>query len=110
MARLSKDLIQKDSTIFTLRGKISELNNILSLSEEKERAQLEKLDLLQNQLILLEDENQIQKETSLDEIKKMEIQATKTLEQVEILSKQIDSLQSEIALLNNALESSERDY
>ena len=109
LARLSKDLIQKDSTIFTLRGKISELNNILSLSEEKERAQLEKLDLLQNQLILLEDENQIQKETSLDEIKKMEIQATKTLEQVEILSKQIDSLQSEIALLNNALESSERD-
>ena len=109
LARLSKDLIQKDSTIFTLRGKISELNNILSLSEEKEQAQLEKLDLLQNQLILLEDENQIQKETSLDEIKKMEIQATKTLEQVEILSKQIDSLQSEIALLNNALESSERD-
>ena len=109
LARLSKDLIQKDSTIFTLRGKISELNNILSLSEEKERAQLEKLDLLQNQLILLEDENQIQKETSLDEIKKMEIQATKTLEQVEILSKQIDTLQSEIALLNNALESSERD-
>ena len=109
LARLSKDLIQKDSTIFTLRGKISELNNILSLSEEKELAQLEKLDLLQNQLILLEDENQIQKETSLDEIKKMEIQATKTLEQVEILSKQIDSLQSEIALLNNALESSERD-
>ena len=34
----------------------------------------------------------------------MEIQASKTLEQVEILSNQIDTLQKEIALLNNALE------
>ncbi len=107
LARLNKDLIQKDSTIFNLRGKISELNNVLSLSEDKQKQQLDKLELLQNQIALLEQENQTQKETSLEEIKNMEIQASKTLEQVEILSNQIDTLQKEIALLNSALEASE---
>ncbi len=107
LARLNKDLIQKDSTIFNLRGKISELNNVLSLSEDKQKQQLEKLELLQSQIASLEQENQTQKETSLEEIKNMEIQASKTLEQIEILSNQIDTLQKEIALLNNALEASE---
>ena len=107
LARLNKDLIQKDSTIFNLRGKISELNNVLSLSEDKQKQQLEKLELLQSQIVSLEQENQTQKETSLEDIKNMEIQASKTLEQVEILSNQIDTLQKEIALLNDALEASE---
>ncbi len=107
LARLNKDLLQKDNTIFDLRGKISELNNVLSLSEEKQKQQLEKLELLQNQIVSLEADNQAQKESSLEEIEKMEIQASKTLEQVEILSDQIDTLQKEIALLNNALEASE---
>ena len=107
LARLNKDLIQKDSTIFNLRSKISELNNVLSLSEDKQKQQLEKLELLQNQIVSLEEDNQEQKETSLEEIEKMEIQASKTLEQVEILSNQIDTLQKEIALLNSALEASE---
>ena len=107
LARLNKDLIQKDNTIFNLRGKISELNNVLSLSEDKQKQQLEKLELLQSQIVSLEQENQTQKETSLEEIKNMEIQASKTLEQVEILSNQIDTLQKEIALLNSALEASE---
>ncbi len=107
LARLNQDLIKKDSTIFNLRGKISELNNVLSLSEDKQKKQLENLQLLQNQIALLEEENQIQTETSLEEIKNMEIQASKTLEQVEILSNQIDTLQKEIALLNSALEASE---
>ena len=107
LARLNKDLIQKDSTIFNLRSKISELNNVLSLSEDKQKQQLEKLELLQNQIVSLEEDNQEQKETSLEEIEKMEIQASKTLEQVEILSNQIDTLQKEIALLNSALEANE---
>ncbi len=107
LARLNKDLIQKDSTIFNLRGKISELNNVLSLSEDKQKQQLEKLELLQSQIVSLEQESQTQKETSLEEIRNMEIQASKTLEQVEILSNQIDTLQKEIALLNDALEASE---
>ncbi len=109
LAKLNNDLIQKDSTIFSLRGKISELNNILSLSEDKQQAQLQKLELLQNQITLLEQESQIQKEISLNEIKKMETQSSKTLEQVEILSNQIDTLQQEIVLLNSALDASERD-
>ncbi len=109
LARLNKDLIQKDSTIFNLRGKISELNNVLSLSEDKQKQQLEKLELLQSQIVSLEQESQTQKETSLEEIKNMEIQASKTLEQVEILSNQIDTLQKEIALLNDALEASESE-
>ncbi|MDC3112869.1 OmpA family protein [Pelagibacteraceae bacterium] len=107
LARLNKDLLQKDNTIFNLRGKISELNNVLSLSEEKQKQQLEKLELLQNKIVSLEEENQAQKETSIEEIENMEIQASKTLEQVEILSNQIDTLQKEIALLNSALEASE---
>tara|TARA_B100000073_G_scaffold37302_1_gene27999 strand:- start:698 stop:2548 length:1851 start_codon:yes stop_codon:yes gene_type:complete len=109
LARLNKDLIQKDSTIFNLRGKISELNNILSLSEEKQEAQLQKIEILSSQITTIEQENKIQKETSLEEIKKMEIQASKTLEQVDILSNQIDTLQKEIAVLNSALEASEKD-
>ncbi len=107
LARLNKDLLQKDNTIFNLRGKISELNNVLSLSEEKQKQQLEELELLQNQIVSLAKENQAQKETSLEEIEKMEIQASQTLGQIEILSNQIDTLQKEIALLNNALEASE---
>ena len=109
LANLNKNLLQKDSTIFNLRGKISELNNILSLSEEKQESQLERLELLQNQITLLEQESLAQKEISLEEIKKMETQASKTLEQVEILSNQIDTLQQEIAILNSALEASESD-
>ena len=109
LARLNKDLIQKDSTIFNLRGKILELNNILSLSEEKQEAQLQKIEILSSQITTIEQENKIQKETSLEEIKKMEIQASKTLEQVDILSNQIDTLQKEIAVLNSALEASEKD-
>ena len=77
------------------------------MSEDKQKQQLEKLELLQSQIVSLEQESQTQKETSLEEIKNMEIQASKTLEQVEILSNQIDTLQKEIALLNDALEASE---
>ncbi len=109
LARLNKDLIQKDSTIFSLRGKISELNNILSLSEEKKQQQLEQLDVLGNQITLLEQENLLQKESSMKDIEDMKKQASKTLEQVSILSNQIDTLQQEIAILNSALETSERD-
>ena len=109
LARLNKDLIQKDNTIFSLRGKISELNNILSLSEEKQKIQLDQLDLLENKISLIEKENQIQQDKSLQDIEKMQNQASKTLEQIEILSSQIDILQQEIAVLNSALEASERN-
>ncbi len=109
LARLNKDLIQKDSTIFSLRGKISELNDILSLSEDKQKIQLDQLNILENQIKLLEEDNQIQQESALQEIEKMQKQASKTLEQVEILSAQIDTLQEEISILNSALEANEQN-
>ena len=109
LARLNRDLIQKDSTIFSLRGKISELNDVLSLSEEKQKKQLQELELLENQITIIKKESQIQEEASFKEIEKMQNQALKTLEQVEILSAQIDNLQQEIAILNSALEASERN-
>ena len=109
LARLNRDLIQKDSTIFSLRGKISELNNVLSLSEEKQKKQLQELELLENQITKTKKESKIQEEASFKEIEKMQNQALKTLEQVEILSVQIDNLQQEISILNSALEASERN-
>ena len=109
LARLNRDLIQKDSTIFSLRGKISELNDVLSLSEEKQKKQLQELELLENQITIIKKESKIQEEVSFKEIEKMQNQALKTLEQVEILSAQIDNLQQEIAILNSALEASERN-
>ena len=109
LARLNRDLIQKDSTIFSLRGKISELNDVLSLSEEKQKKQLQELELLENQITIIKKESQIQEEASFKEIEKMQNQTLKTLEQVEILSAQIDNLQQEISILNSALEASERN-
>ena len=69
LARLNKDLIQKDNTIFNLRGKISELNNVLSLSEDKQKQQLEKLELLQNQIVSLEQEIKHKKKRHLKKLK-----------------------------------------
>ncbi len=109
LARLNNNLIQKDNTIFSLRGKISELNSILSLSEERQKKQLEQLELLENEITVLEQDSKTQKETSLNEIKQMQNQASKTLEQINILSSQIDTLQQEIAILNSALEASEKN-
>ncbi len=107
LAKLNVDLLEKDNTIFSLRGKISELNNILSISENKQKVQLSQLDELQSQVTVLKQENETQKETSLEEIEKMQAQSTKTLEQIENLSIEIDILKKEIAVLNNALEASE---
>ena len=39
LAKLNQNLINKDKTIFDLRGKIIELNNVLSISDEKRMEQ-----------------------------------------------------------------------
>ena len=44
------DLIEKDNTIFSLRGKILELNDILSLSEEKQITQQSKILTLEKEI------------------------------------------------------------
>ena len=107
LARLNKDLIQKDSTIFNLRGKISELNNILSLSEEKQAEREIQLSNLKKQILSLEEDTKIKEETSLKEIEKMQVQAEQTLEQINLLSNEIDILKNEISILNSALEANQ---
>ena len=109
LARLNKDLIQKDSTIFNLRGKISELNNILSLSEEKQAEREIQLSNLKKQILSLEEDTKIKEETSLKEIEKMQVQAEQTLEQINLLSNEIDILKNEISILNSALEANQMD-
>ena len=109
LARLNKNLIQKDSTIFNLRGKISELNNILSLSEEKQAEREIQLSNLKKQILSLEEDTKIKEETSLKEIEKMQVQAEQTLEQINLLSNEIDILKNEISILNSALEANQMD-
>ena len=107
LAELNINLIEKDNTIFNLRGKIIELNNILSLSEEKQFAQEKTITSINKSLNILETEKLKVEEQSANTIKKMEMRSDETLKQVSFLSEEIEILKGEIALLNDALESSE---
>ena len=109
LAKLNENLIEKDTTIFSLRGKILELNDILTLSEEKQFAQQSKiLDLSQNLNLLEQEKTVIQDEASAS-IEEMKIKSSETLKQITFLTQEIDILKNEINLLNSALESSEQD-
>ena len=108
LANLNKNLIEKDNTIFSLRGKILELNNILSLSEEKQIAQQSKIFTLEKDISFLSEITESEKQQSLKTIQEMELRSSQTLEQVALLTNEIDILKNEITLLNNALEASEQ--
>ena len=108
LANLNKNLIEKDNTIFSLRGKILELNNILSLSEEKQIAQQSKIFTLEKEISSLSEITESEKQQSLKTIQEMELRSSQTLEQVALLTNEIDILKNEITLLNNALEASEQ--
>ena len=108
LANLNKNLIEKDNTIFSLRGKILELNNILSLSEEKQIAQQSKILTLEKEISSLSEITESEKQQSLKTIKEMKLRSSQTLEQLALLTNEIDILKNEITLLNNALESSEQ--
>ena len=108
LANLNKNLIEKDNTIFSLRGKILELNNILSLSEEKQIAQQSKIFTLEKEISSLSEITELEKQQSLKTIQEMELRSSQTLEQVALLTNEIDILKNEITLLNNALEASEQ--
>ena len=108
LANLNENLIEKDNTIFTLRGKILELNNILSLSEEKQIAQQSKILTQEREISSLSEISESEKQQSLKTIKQMELRSSQTLEQVALLTNEIDILKNEITLLNNALEASEQ--
>ena len=108
LAELNNNLIEKDNTIFNLRGKILELNNILSISEEKQLVQQEQIEGLTQNLNILESQKKKIEQESADSISEMELRSSETMKQVAFLTNEIDMLKEEIAILNNALESSEQ--
>ena len=108
LSELNLNLVKRDDTIFSLRGKILELNNILALSEEKQLAQEKELSNLNQSLNLLETEKTKLEEESALSIAEMEKRSDETFKQVASLSQEIEVLKKEILLLNEALESSEQ--
>ena len=108
LSELNINLVEKDKTIFSLRGKILELNNILSISDEKQDAQQEKISSLNQSLNLLSKEKESIEEQSVASIAEMELRSNETLKQVVFLSNELEVLKGEIILLNAALESNEQ--
>ena len=108
LSELNLNLVKRDDTIFSLRGKILELNNILALSEEKQLTQEKELSNLNQSLNLLETEKTKLEEESALSIAEMEKRSDETFKQVASLSQEIEVLKKEILLLNEALESSEQ--
>ena len=107
LAELNQNLINKDNTIFDLRGKIIELNNVLSISDKQRIDQELEIALLKKNIQNIEDIRISENEISSNQIKEMEIQSSKTFEQIAILSDEIENLKNEIETLNMALEASE---
>ena len=107
LAKLNQNLINKDETIFDLRGKIIELNNVLSISDEKKMEQELQIAILKKTVENVESQRVAENEISSSQIKEMEIESSQTLEQISILSNEIENLKIEILTLNEALEASE---
>ena len=107
LAKLNQNLINKDKTIFDLRGKIIELNNVLSISDEKRMEQELEIAILKRTVENVESQRVTENEISSSQIKEMEIESSQTLEQISILSNEIENLKIEILTLNEALEASE---
>ena len=107
LAKLNQNLINKDKTIFDLRGKIIELNNVLSISDEKRSEQELEIAKLKKTVENVENQRVAENEISSSQIKEMEIESSQTLEQISILSNEIENLKIEILTLNEALEASE---
>jgi len=107
LAKLNQNLINKDKTIFDLRGKIIELNNVLSISDEKRMEQELEIAILKRTVENVESQRVAENEISSSQIKEMEIESSQTLEQISILSNEIENLKIEILTLNEALEASE---
>ncbi len=107
LAKLNQNLINKDKTIFDLRGKIIELNNVLSISDAKSLEQELEIATLKRTIENVESQRITENEISSNQIKEMEIESSQTLEQISILSNEIENLKIEILTLNKALEASE---
>ena len=102
-------MIQKDATIFDLRGKILELNNILSITEASKSNQELKISDLNKQIEVLKQDKKTSEDSSTLSLQESEKKAQTAFEQINVLSSEIDNLQKEISLLNAALESNEQD-
>ena len=107
LAKLNQNLINKDKTIFDLRGKIIELNNVLSISDAKSMEQELEIATLERTIENVESQRVTENEISSNQIKEMQIESSQTLEQISILSNEIENLKIEILTLNKALEASE---
>ena len=107
LSKLNLDLMEKDNTIISLRGKIIELNNILSLSEDKQAQKQMEINNLNKDFSILQSEKKLNSIESANSISEMEIRSQETLKQVSFLSNEIEDLKKEISILNQALESSD---
>ena len=74
LAKLNQNLINKDKTIFDLRGKIIELNNVLSVSDAKSLEQELEIATLKRTIENVESQRVIENEISSNQIKEMEIE------------------------------------
>ena len=100
LSELNLNLVEKDNTIFSLRGKIIELNNILNLSEEKQIEQQNQIANLSKNLSLMKNEKKLIEEESTKSITEIKVRSEETLKQVRFLSNEIDILKKEITILN----------
>ena len=107
LANSNKELVDRDKTIFNLRGKIKELNNILSISSDVKFSQENKISLINQQILDLNKDKQNLQTSNQKLTNEARDNSIKTFEEVSILSKEIDNLKSEINILNSALEASE---
>jgi len=109
LLKLNESLVAKETIIFDLRNKILELNNILSISKEEKVAQTKQITELSQKIKILQTEKQDLENLNVTETFEAEKKATDALEQVGILSNEIEILSKEISTLNLALEASERE-
>ena len=107
LAQLNIELVEKDKTIFDLRGKIVKLNEVLSIGEEEQIKQQQQIVSLNQRLLTLQSEKDAIDYEAQSRINQSELSATRALEQIGVLSDEIDILSNEIAILNSALDANE---
>ena len=71
LAELNQNLINKDNTIFDLRGKIIELNNVLSISDKQRIDQELEIALLRKNIQNIEEIRISENEISSNQIEEM---------------------------------------
>ena len=109
LSQINLELIEKDKTIFDLRGKIIKLNKVLAINEEEQITQEQQIVSLNQRLLTLQSDKENMDKEAQSKIIKSELSAQRALNQIGVLSNEIDRLNDEIGLLNAALESSKME-